>query len=327
MKLATLTDNSRDGRLVIVSRDLSKAVDAGLNLTTMQSAIDRWDYVAEELQHRYEALNNNELVLAFDFDVAQAMAPLPRAWQWLDGSCFLAHGERMQKAFDLDPIADVENIPLMYQGASDNLLGPHDDIELPSEAHGIDFEGEFAVLVDEVPMGCSTEQAMGHIKLLMQLNDISLRALAPREMKTGFGFVQAKPTTSFAPIAVTPDELGSAWKNARINLPLKVEWNGEWIGQPEGGEMHFGFDQLIAHAALNRTLSAGTIIGSGTVSNADLSAGAACISEKRALEMIEFGEPKTGFMQFGDRVKMEARDLDDMPLFGAIDQHIKRNGE
>lgn len=327
MKLATLRDNSRDGRLVIVSRDLSKAVDAGSNLATMQNAIDRWDHVVAELQQRSDALNNNELVDAFEFDVSEAMAPLPRAWQWLDGSCFLAHGERMQLAFHLDPIPGADTIPLMYQGASDNMLGPCDDIELPSEAHGIDFEGEFAVLVDEVPMGCSAEQAMGHVKLLMQLNDISLRALAPREMATGFGFLQAKPTTSFAPLAITPDELGSAWRNARINLPLKVEWNGELFGQPQGGEMHFGFDELIAHAALSRTLSAGTIIGSGTVSNADLSAGAACISEKRALEMIEFGEPKTGFMQFGDRVTMEARDLEDKPLFGAINQQVKRNGE
>ncbi|MFK7978221.1 MAG: fumarylacetoacetate hydrolase family protein [Halioglobus sp.] len=327
MKLATLNDSSRDGRLVIVSSDLSKAVDAGMKVTTMQSAIDRWDDVVDELQQRYESLNNNELTGAFDFDVSQAMAPLPRAWQWLDGSCFLAHGERMQKAFHLDPIPGAETIPLMYQGASDRMLGACDDIALPSEAHGIDFEGEFAVLVDEVPMGCSAEQAMGHIKLIMQLNDVSLRALAPREMQTGFGFMQAKPTTSFAPVAVTPDELGVAWKGARIHLPLKVEWNGEWFGEPHAGEMHFGFDELVAHAALSRDLSAGTIIGSGTVANADLSAGAACISEKRALEMIEFGEPKTGFMKFGDRVVMEARDLEGKPLFGAIDQHVTRNGE
>lgn len=327
MKLATLHDNSRDGRLVIVSQDLNRAVDPGSNIPTLQTAIDHWADVADELQQRYEALNKNELAAAFDFHVSQAMAPLPRAWQWLDGSCFLAHGERMQKAFNLEPIADTDTIPLMYQGASDNLLGPCDEIELPSEAQGIDFEGEFAVLVDEVPLGCSTEQAMGHIKLIMQLNDVSLRALAPREMKTGFGFVQAKPTTSFAPVAVTPDELGSAWRNARINLPLKVEWNGEWFGHPNGSEMHFGFDQLIAHAALSRTLSAGTVIGSGTVSNADLSAGAACISEKRALEMIEFGEPRTGFMQFGDRVTMEALDLESKPLFGAINQLVKHCGE
>jgi fumarylacetoacetate (FAA) hydrolase len=327
MKLATLQNKTRDGCLAIVSRDLSRAVDAGSIAPTLQAAIDSWSEVADQLQQRYEALNNNELAGAFDFDVSQAMAPLPRAWQWLDGSCFLAHGERMQKAFHLDPIADADTIPLMYQGAGDKFLGSRDDILLPSAAHGIDFEGEFAVLVDEVPMGCSVEQAMGHVKLIMQLNDISLRALAPREMKTGFGFLQSKATTSFAAVAVTPDELGGAWSNARIHLPLKVEWNGEWFGNPHGGEMHFGFDQLIAHAALTRALSAGTIIGSGTVSNADLSVGAACISEKRALEMIEFGQPKTSFMQFGDRVTMEALALDGKPLFGAINQQVKNYGE
>lgn len=327
MKLATLQDKSRDGRLVIVSKDLRLAVDAGSSAPTLQVAIDHWADVVDELRQRYDALNNNELAAAFDFDVSQAMAPLPRAWQWLDGSCFLTHGERMQKAFHLEPIADADTIPLMYQGAGDDFLGPCDDILLPSETHGIDFEGEFAVLVDEVPMGCSVEQALPHVKLILQLNDISLRSLAPREMKTGFGFVQAKATTSFAPVAVTPDELGPAWSNGRIDLPLRVEWNGEWFGHPHGGEMHFGFDQLIAHAALTRRLSAGTVIGSGTVSNSDLSAGAACISEKRALEMIEFGEPRTGFMQFGDRVNMEALDLEGKPLFGAINQQVKSYGE
>ena len=327
MKLATLRDNSRDGRLVVVSRDLSMAADAGSISATMQLAIEHWSDVENELQKLYAALNDNKSSDAFEFDPSQAMAPLPRAWQWLDGSCFLAHGERMQRAFHLEPIADADKIPLMYQGAGDSFLGPLDDIVLPSEAHGIDFEGEFAVLVDEVPMGCPAEQALEHVKLILQLNDISLRSLAPREMKTGFGFVQAKAYTSFAPVAVTSDELGAAWRNNRINLPLNIEWNGKWFGHPDASEMQFGFDQLIAHAALTRKLSAGTVIGSGTVSNADTAAGAACISEKRALEMVEYGEPRTGFMRFGDSVKMEAFDLDGETLFGAIDQQVKGYGE
>ena len=322
MKLASLKSADRDGQLIIVSKDLTRAAIAGSNVPTMQFAIDHWQDVADELHQRYDSLNNNELADAFDFDTVQAMAPLPRAWQWLDGSCFLSHGELMQKAFHMDPIDGAETVPLMYQGAGDDFLGPRDDIRLPNEAHGIDFEGEFAVIVDEVPMGCAAEQAMEHIKLILQLNDISLRALAPREMKTGFGFVQAKPTTSFAPVAVTPDELGSAWRNGRIHLALDVAWNGEWFGHPEGGEMHFGFDQLVAHAALSRKLSAGTIIGSGTVSNSDRSVGSACISERRAIEMIEHGEPKTGFMKFGDSIRMGSLLPDGSEVFGTIEQKV-----
>ncbi len=326
MKLATLRNETPDGRLVIVSRDLSMAVDAGSIVPTMQQAIEQWDSVVDELQKRYDGLNEKVLADSFEFDPSLALAPLPRAWQWLDGSCFLAHGERMQRAFHLEPIDNADTIPLMYQGAGDNFLGPREDILVPSAAHGIDFEGEFAVLVDEVPMGCSAEQAVGHIKLIMQLNDISLRSLAPREMKTGFGFVQAKAQTSFAPVAVTPDELAGAWRDVRIHLPLNVEWNDKWFGSPNGGEMHFGFDKLIAHAALTRTLGAGTVIGSGTVSNANTGDGAACISEKRALEMVEYGEPRTGYMQFGDQVHMEAFDLEGKPLFGAITQRVRAYG-
>ena len=326
MKLATLKDGSRDGRLLLVSRDLTRAVSAADLAPTLQAAIDNWERVEADLQARYEALNRGEAQEAFDFDPSQVMAPLPRAWQWLDGSCFLSHGELMQKAFHLDPIEGVEHTPLMYQGAGDDFIGSPQDIPLPSEAHGIDFEGEFAVLTDEVPMGCSAEQAMQHIRLILQLNDVSLRALAPREMKTGFGFLQAKPTTSFAPVAVTPDELGEAWRDGRIHLPLKVEWNGQWFGHPHGGAMHFGFHQLIAHAALSRRLSAGTLIGSGTLSNDDRSVGSACIAERRAIEMIEQGAVQTGFMRFGDRVHMEARNADGSPLCGAIDQRVVPGG-
>jgi len=326
MKLATLADGSRDGTLVIVSRDLSMAVLAGDIAPNLQSAVDHWSCVEGDLQSRYNALNSGRLSEAFAFEPHQAMAPLPRAWQWLDGSAFLSHGELMQQAYQLDPFDDVESIPLMYQGAGDDFLSSRQDILLPSEAHGIDFEGEFAVLVDQVPMGCSAEQALGHIRLVLQVNDVSLRALGPREMKNGFGFIQAKPSSSFAPVAVTPDELGCAWADGRVQLPLDVEWNGQWFGNPHGGAMHFGFHQLIAHAALSRRLSAGTVIGSGTVSNSDRSVGSACIAERRAIEVIEHGAPRTGFMRFGDRVRMEARNLDGTPLFGAIDQRIAQGG-
>jgi fumarylacetoacetate (FAA) hydrolase len=326
VKLATLADGSRDGRLLIVSRDLKRAVEATDIATTLQSALDNWEAAEPRLQQLYASLNRNEAAMAFDLDLERLAAPLPRAWQWLDGSCFLSHGELMQKAFNLEPIEGVDSIPLMYQGGSDDFIGPRADIPLPSEAHGIDFEGEFAILVDEVPMGCSAEKALHHIRLILQLNDVSLRALAPREMKTGFGFIQAKPTTSFAPVAVTPDELGNAWRAGRIHLPLNVEWNGNWFGHPHGGAMHFGFHQLIAHAALTRRLSAGSLIGSGTVSNADRSVGSACIAERRAIEIIADGVPTTGFMRFGDRVRMEARAENGEVLFGAIDQQIVQGG-
>lgn len=322
MKLATLQDQGRDGRLVIVSRDLSRAVEAGSSAPTMQVALDHWADVVDELRQRYEALNNNELEAAFEFDVSRAMAPLPRAWQWLDGSCFLSHGELMQQAFHLDPIEDADKYPLVYQGAGDDFRGPCADIVLPNEEHGIDFEGEFAVIVDEVPMGTPADKALEYVRLIMLVNDVSLRALAPREMKTGFGFLQAKPSTSFSSVAITPDELGDCWRDGRIHLPLHVNWNGEWFGHPHGGEMHFGFHQVIAHVALTRRLSAGTVIGSGTVSNRDRSVGSACISERRAIDMIEFGEVRTGFMKFGDRVRIHTNLPDGSEPFGAIDQRV-----
>ncbi|MED5611372.1 MULTISPECIES: fumarylacetoacetate hydrolase family protein [Pseudomonas] len=326
MKLATLDDGSRDGRLLVVSRDLQRAVEAGGIAATLQAALEHWEAVEPGLQRLYQRLNANELADAFALDPTRLAAPLPRAWQWLDGSCFLSHGELMQKAFNLEPIAGADSIPLMYQGAGDDFLGPRADIPLPSEAHGIDFEGEFAVLVDAVPMGCPAECALARVRLVLQLNDVSLRALAPREMKTGFGFLQAKPASSFAPVAVTPDELGEAWRDGRVHLPLQVEWNGEWFGHPHGGAMHFGFHQLIAHAVLTRRLSAGTLVGSGTVSNADRSVGSACIAERRAIETIAQGAPRTGFMRFGDRVRMEARGPDGEVLFGAIDQRVVQGG-
>ncbi|MGG5870814.1 fumarylacetoacetate hydrolase family protein [Pseudomonas peli] len=322
MKLATLNNGSRDGRLLLVSRDLSRALDAGHIAATLQLAIENWWSVEPELQTLYRELNEGRAEAAFAFDPAAVMAPLPRAYQWCDGSAFLNHGELMQKAFHLDPIDGADTTPLMYQGAGDDFLGGRDDIALPSESQGIDFEGEFVVLVDEVPLGCTAEQAGSHIKLILQINDVSLRALAPREMKTGFGFLQAKPSSSFAAVAVTPDELGDAWRDGRVHLPLHVEWNGKWFGNPNGGAMNFSFPQLIAHAALTRRLGPGTLIGSGTVSNADRSVGSACIAELRAIEMIAHGAPQTGFMRFGDRVRMDVLDRDGQSIFGGIDQRV-----
>lgn len=321
MKLATLRNPHRDGRLVVVSRDLRRAVDAAPVAATLQAAVDHWTAAAPQLQSLYERLNQGTCEGAFEFDPRAAAAPLPRAPQWCDGSAFLNHARLMEKAFNMPPIPDVETVPLMYQGGSDDFLGPHDDLPLPDEAHGIDFEGEFGVIVGDVPMGCPMTRARGHILLLTQINDVSLRSFGPREMRTGFGFFQAKPSSSFAPVVVTPDEIGDAWRDARVHLDLGIEFNGAWFGDPNGSEMNFGFDQLIAHAATTRRLRAGTVIGSGTVSNAGGRKGSACIAERRAIEAIEQGAAKTAFMRFGDRVRMEAR-WSGQTVFGAIDQRV-----
>ncbi|WP_350646620.1 fumarylacetoacetate hydrolase family protein [Pseudomonas sp. HY13-MNA-CIBAN-0226] len=322
MRLATLKNGSRDGQLVVVSQDHQWALDASCVAHTLQQAMENWDSVEPRLQALARQLEQGERSTAVAFDPAQAMAPLPRAYQWCDGSAFLSHGELMQKAFNLEPIDGADRTPLMYQGAGDDFIGGRDDIPLPSESQGIDFEGEFVVLVDDVPMGCGAGQALTHVKLILQINDVSLRALAPREMRTGFGFLQAKPSSSFAPLAITPDELGEAWCEGRVQLPLHVLWNGQWFGHPHGGQMNFNFGELIAHAALTRRLRAGTLIGSGTVSNAERSAGSACIAERRAIEMIEHGAARTGFMRFGDRVRMDVLGSEGQSLFGAIDQRV-----
>jgi fumarylacetoacetate (FAA) hydrolase len=269
-----------------------------------------------------DAVNGGRQVGAFAFDPARCMAPLPRTFQWCDASAFLNHGRLMERAFNTPPIPDFDTIPVMYQGASDDFLGPHDDVPLPDEAQGIDFEGEFGVIVDKVPMGATPALALAAVRLVVQLNDWSLRALGPREMKSGFGFLQAKPSTSFAPVAITPDELGDAWHDGRVHLDLAVEWNGQPFGHPNGREMNFGFGDLVAHAARTRRLGAGTIIGSGTVSNADRAVGSACIAERRVIEIIDHGEPRTGFMRFGDRVRMCARGAAGDAPFGVIEQRV-----
>jgi fumarylacetoacetate (FAA) hydrolase len=323
VKLATLKGRTRDGVLLVVSRDLRQAVVAEQIASTMIDALERWAEVEPELSRLYDELNAGRVARAFALDPGQLAAPLPRAPQWLDGSAFHSHGDLMQKVFGLDPIAGKLEIPLMYQGASDDFLGPCDDMPLPSEADGIDFEAEIAVVVDRVPMTTSAAQALAHVKLILLVNDASLRMLAPREMKTGFGFLQSKPSTSFAPVAVTPDELGSDWRDGRVHLPVHVEWNERWFGHPHAGRMGFGFHDLIAHAARTRNLSAGTIIGSGTISNSDYRVvGSACIAERRGIEIEDHGKPSTPFMKFGDGVRIEMRDSQGASIFGAIAQRV-----
>lgn len=323
MKLATLRGH-RDGTLLVVSRSLRHAVEARGIADTLLDAIEQWTEVAPRLQSLYDELNDGHALDAFPFDVSACAAPLPRAPQWCDGSAFLNHGRLMERAFNTAPIPEFDTVPVMYQGASDDFLGPTDDVTLPDERDGIDFEGEFGVIVDAVPMGVSATDALSHIRLVVQINDWSLRGFGPREMRSGFGFLQAKPSTSFAPIALTPDELGTTWRDGRVHLRLHVEWNGQWFGHPSGGEMNFGFGDLIAHAARTRRLSPGTIVGSGTVSNVDRRAGSACIAERRVIEVIDEGEAKTDFMRFGDRVRMTGNDEHGDSPFGAIDQRVVR---
>jgi fumarylacetoacetate (FAA) hydrolase len=325
MKLATLPDGTPDGRLVIVSRDLGRAADAGEIAATLQDALERWDAVAPALDALAVQVERRTARGLFAIDPQATLAPLPRAWQWLDGSAFPQHGVLMQKAFGLPPIETDR--PLMYQGMSHLFLPGHADVPLPSEADGIDFEGEYGIVTDAVPMGTTADDALGHVKLLLLINDWSLRAIAPIEMKTGFGWIQAKPACSLAPFAITPDELGPAWADGRVQLPLAVALNGDDFGRPHGGEMAFGFHELIAHAARTRDLPAGTIIGSGTVSNAGYAeVGSCCLSERRAIEMIGGGAPVTPFMRFGDRIRMEVT-ADGRSLFGAIDQRVVKAGD
>lgn len=323
MKLGTLRDDSRDGVLLVVSRDLRRAVRAGSIASTLLDALERWSQVEPALRRIYDDLNAGRNTLAFELDTSQLAAPLPRAPQWLDASAFHSHGDLMDKVFQMEPTEGKREIPLMYQGASDDFLGPCEDMPMPSELDGIDFEAEVAVVVDRVRMATPATHALSHVMLLMLVNDASLRTLAPREMKTGFGFLQSKPATSFAPVAVTPDELGDAWRDGRIHLPVHVDWNGSRFGRPHAGQMGFGFHELIAHGARTRNLSAGTIIGSGTISNSDYrTIGSACIAERRGIEIADHGKPVTPFMKFGDRVRIDMYDAAGVSIFGAIDQRI-----
>ncbi|HTN48067.1 MAG TPA: fumarylacetoacetate hydrolase family protein [Burkholderiaceae bacterium] len=323
MKLATLKDGSRDGALIVVSRDLSLAHHASSIAGRLQHALDDWNFIAPQLDDLYQTLNEGRARHAFRFEPQAAMAPLPRAYQWADGSAYVNHVELVRKARGAEMPPSFWTDPLMYQGGSDDLLGPRDDIVCPSEDFGIDFEAEVAVITDDVAMGTPPASAAGHARLLMLVNDVSLRNLIPAELAKGFGFFQSKPASAFSPVAVTPDELGGAWRGAKVHRPLVVHWNERKVGEPNAGDdMTFDFAQLIAHVARTRRLGAGSIIGSGTVSNLDRSRGYCCIAEKRSLEMIESGAATTPFMKYGDRVRIEMFDENGQSIFGAIDQRV-----
>ena len=323
MKLATLKDGSRDGLLAVVSRDLASAHFATGIATTLQQVLDDWNFISPQLEDLYATLNGGKARHAFAFEPRHCMAPLPRAHQWLDGSAYLNHVELVRKARGATVPDSFYVDPLMYQGGSDDFLGPCDDAVFASAEWGIDFESEVAVVTGDVALGTAPDTALDSVRLLMLVNDWSLRNLIPGELAKGFGFVQSKPATAFSPVAVTLDEVGTAWQGGRLHLPLESRWNGQRVGLCDAGpEMSFHFGQLIAHVAKTRRLRAGSIVGSGTVSNQDWTHGYACVAEKRAIETIEYGEPKTAFMQFGDRIEIEMRDGRGLNVFGTIDQRV-----
>ena len=328
MKLASLKSSGRDGRLVIVSRDLTRWLPVPDIAVTLQAALDDWSMLAPRLAERAAALEaSHALPAAIAFDPAHCAAPLPRAFHWVDGSAYVNHVELVRKARGAEMPASFWTDPLVYQGGSDDLLGARDDVPFGDEAWGIDLEAEIAVITDDVPMGTTVDKAASHIKLLTLVNDWSLRNLVPGELAKGFGFYQSKPATAFAPVAVTPDELGGAWRDCKVHLPLLSRINGADFGRPDAGtDMTFNFAQLIAHVTKTRRLGAGAIVGSGTVSNYDRSRGASCLAEKRTLEQLESGKPQTPFLKFGDRVSIEMRDADGQNIFGTLDNRVVRNG-
>ncbi|MFI5001200.1 MAG: fumarylacetoacetate hydrolase family protein [Reyranellales bacterium] len=325
MKLATLKEGGRDGTLVVVDRELKRAVRAANIAPTLQKALDDWTVAAPRLRVLAEQLRDDKAPGSFDLDTSALAAPLPRAYQWADGSAYVVHVELVRKARGVEMPPSFWTDPLMYQGGSDSFIGPNDEIEAGDEAWGIDFEGEIAVFLDDVPMGISPAAARKHIKLVTILNDVSLRNLIPGELAKGFGFFHGKPVTAFAPVAVTPDELGEAWDGARLNLPLISTLNGKEFGHPNAAtDLTFDFGQLIAHAAKTRHLEAGTVVGSGTVANRDAAVGCSCIAERRVRETIDGGKPLTPFMKFGDHIRIEMRDRAGKSIFGAIDQMVVR---
>ena len=335
MKLATYKDGSRDGQLVVVSRDLTTAHYATGIANRLQQALDDWNFISPQLQDLYDTLNHGKARHAFPFDPALCMAPLPRAYQWADGSAYLNHVELVRAARGAELPESYFTDPLMYQGGSDDFLGAHDAIRVASEDFGIDFEAELAVVTGDVPMAATPEQGLDAIRLLMLVNDVSLRHLIPDELAKGFGFFHGKPSTAFGPVAVTPDELGEAWIEGRVHLTMQIDWNGRKVGRCDAGpDMRFHFGQLIAHAARTRRLRAGSIIGSGTVSNPGVEKdgrrewpkGYGCIAEKRARETIQDGAAKTDYMRFGDTVRIEMKGKDGESVFGAIEQNVSQFG-
>lgn len=325
MKLATLKDGSRDGQLVVVSRDLSTCTTVANLARSMQELLDRWSDVAPELAGIYDELNCGRATNVREFVPEQAMAPLPRAYQWCDGSAYLSHAELVRKARNAEMPGFLYHDPLMYQGASDTLLGSRDDIEVADESWGIDLEAEIAVITADVPMGVAVSDAANLVRLVTIVNDVSLRNLIPHELSKGFGFFHSKPSTAFAPVAVTPEEIHPHWDGAKLNLPIVSRVNGLEIGHPHAGtDLNFDFPNLIAHAARTRHLVAGTVIGSGTVSNRDPSAGSSCLAERRMLETIAIGKPTTEYLRFGDRVEIDVVDPQGRSVFGAIRQKVTR---
>ncbi|MEZ7834559.1 MAG: fumarylacetoacetate hydrolase family protein [Burkholderiaceae bacterium] len=323
MKLATYKDGSRDGQLVVVSRDLSTAHYATGIANTLQQVLDDWAFIAPQLEDLFVSVNQGRARHMFAFNPAMCMAPLPRAYQWADGSAYINHVELVRKARNSEVPASFYTDPLMYQGGSDDFIGPCDNVVVADEAYGIDFESEICVVTADVAMQATPEQALDGVRLVMLANDVSLRNLIPNELGKGFGFVQSKPATAFSPVAVTVDELGDMWAGGRLNGTLQSTWNGRRVGMCEAGdEMTFHFGQLIAHLCKTRRVRAGSVIGSGTVSNKDWAKGYSCIAEKRCIEIIESGTPTTNFMRFGDSIRIEMMERDGASMFGAIEQKV-----
>ena len=321
MKLGSLKSDSRDGSLVVISKDNNKMISAKGIADTLQFALENWSKIKKDLENLYQKLNTGK-VEAENVDENNFSSPLPRAFQWIDGSVFIQHIRLVRKSRKAAVPETLTTIPLVYQGSGDSFLAPREGIPQSDKSYGTDFEGEVGVIVDDVPMGVTPEKALDHIVLFVLINDISLRGLAPEELKRGFGFVQSKPSSSFAPFAVTCDELGSSWKEGRIHLPLLVEFNGKPFGKASAGEMYFHFGQIISHCARTRRLTAGTIIGSGTVSNEDFSKGSSCLVEKRTLEQLETGEAKQPYMKLGDEVVIKMLDAENQNIFGTISQKV-----
>ena len=321
MKLGTLKSDDKNGELVVVGQDNKRAAKVPSLAKNLQEALENWADCAPRLQDVYNKINQGEIE-TFGVNEESFHSPLPRAYQWLDGSAYIRHIILVRKARGAEPPANLKTTPLMYQGGSDQFLTPRETIPHIAEGHGLDFEGEVAVIVDNVPMGTKAKDAEKYIRLIILVNDVSLRGLIPGELAMGFGFMQSKPASAFSPFALTPDELGEAWKEGRVHLPLLSEYNGEWFGHPDAGDMHFSFHQLIEHAARTRHLAAGTIIGSGTVSNEDESKGSSCLAEKRMLEKINKGEITTPFMKPEDTIKIEMKDAKGQNLFGTLFQKV-----
>jgi len=323
MKLASLKQGGRDGTLVVVSRDLSRAVKATAVAPTLQAALDDWSNAAPRLNALSEALNAGTAEGAFALDVAQLAAPLPRAYEFVDGSAYLPHVERVRRARGAEVPKSFYTDPLMYQATSAGFLGPRDEVVVPSEDYGIDLEAEVVVVTDDVPMAAVPAEASRHIQLVGLVNDVSLRALIPGELAKGFGFLQSKPRSALSPVLVTPDELGEAWQGDKLHLPMRTWLNGRWFGEAQCGvDMQFSFAELVAHAAKTRPLTAGTIVGSGTIANEDTSLGASCLAEQRTVETLRDGAPTTPFLKYGDSLRIEVLDEAGASIFGAIEQTI-----